>query len=106
MSSSDSKLVLENKFNDQSIRWIEFNKSEGQLLLVFEYLIINRCDIKEVRYGVNGSRPNNILVLPTCNGDIKKIETYRTLPPSTLSISVHLTLIDGEETNIREYYVE
>jgi hypothetical protein len=94
------------QLDQKNSNWIEFMKSDDQLLLVFEYLVENRCSIKEVRYGINQSKPNNILVLPSCEGDIKAIERYRNLPPSTSSINIYLRLIDGSKTNIRQYYVE
>ena len=72
---SQSQKPLIDELNDENISWIALKKQDGELRLTFDYLIHHKCVIKEVRYGINQSLPNNILVLPTCNGDIKKIET-------------------------------
>ena len=103
---SQSQKPLIDELNDENISWIALKKQDGELRLTFDYLIHHKCVIKEVRYGINQSMPNNILVLPTCNGDIKKIETYRTLPPSATSISIYLILNNGRETNLKEYYID
>lgn len=103
---SQSQKPLIDELNDESISWIALKKQDGELRLKFDYLILHRCVIKEVRYGINQSMPNNILVLPTCNRDIKKIETFRTLPPSATSVSIYLTLNNGKESNLRKYYID
>lgn len=85
--------------------WLVFDFQDSNLIIRFEYLIENRCSIKEVRYGINDSQPNNILVLPMCNGQVKDIEKFRIIPPSTQKVSIKLILNDGTSSGIREYFV-
>ena len=33
-------------------------------------------------------KPNNILVMPMCKSEIKEVEKYRTIPPSTSKVTL------------------
>ena len=93
-----------NNFDDEE-SWISYKLINNNLVMEFPYLIKKRCLIKEVRYGVNNAKPNNILVLPMCKSEIKEVEKYRTIPPSTLKVSLYLIMIDGTKTKARDFYV-
>ena len=90
---------------DEERSWISYKFINNNLVMEFPYLIKNRCLIKEVRYGINNAKPNNILVMPMCKSEIKEIEKYRTIPPSTLKVNLYLIMIDGTNTKVREFYV-
>ena len=90
---------------DHERDWIGFKFVNNNLIMEFPYLIKKRCLIQEVRYGINNAKPNNILVIPMCKNDIREIEKYRTIPPSTSKVSFYLTMIDGTKTKVREFYV-
>lgn len=85
--------------------WLVFDFQDSNLIIRFEYLIENRCSIKEVRYGINEAQPNNILVLPMCDRQVKDIERFRIIPPSTKKVSIKIILKDGTSSGIREYFV-
>lgn len=85
--------------------WLVFDSQDSNLIIRFEYLIENRCSIKEVRYGINEAQPNNILVLPICDRQVKDIERFRIIPPSTKKVSIKIILNDGTSSGIREYFV-
>ena len=90
---------------DEEQSWISYRFINNNLVMEFPYLIKKRCLIKEVRYGINNAKPNNILVMPMCKSEIKEIEKYRTIPPSTSKVSLYLIMIDGTKTKAREFYV-
>lgn len=90
---------------DEEQNWISYKFINNNLVMEFPYLIKKRCLIKEVRYGINNAKPNNILVMPMCKSEIKEIEKYRTIPPSTSKVSLYLIMIDGTKTKAREFYV-
>lgn len=85
--------------------WLVFDFQDSNLIIRFEYLIENRCSIKEVRYGINEAQPNNILVLPMCDRHVQDIERFRIIPPSTKKVSIKIILNDGTSSGIREYFV-
>ena len=96
--------VNDDSFDDEE-SWISYKLINNNLVMEFPYLIKKRCLIKEVRYGINNAKPNNILVMPMCKSEIKEIEKYRTIPPSTSKVSLYIIMIDGTKTKAREFYV-
>ncbi len=85
--------------------WLVFDSQDSNLIIRFEYLIENRCLIKEVRYGINEAKTNNILVLPMCDRQVRDIEKFRIIPPSSKKVTIKIIYNDGTSSGIREYFV-
>jgi hypothetical protein len=85
--------------------WLVFDSQDSNLIIRFEYLIENRCLIKEVRYGINEAQTNNILVLPMCDRQVRDIEKFRIIPPSSKKVTIKIIYNDGTSSGIREYFV-
>src|SRR5205085_8646061 len=79
--------------------WLAFRDFNG-LLLYYTHLVTYRCAIKQMRIGIDSSVPDKVIQLPPCNmrdpfSDPPNAQVLMKLPPSTQTVSVELTYLDG-----------
>jgi hypothetical protein len=90
-----------------AMSWMSFREFNG-LLVYYTELMIYRCAIREVRFGIDTAVPDKVLKMPPC--DMKDPTSvpndalpYLKLPPATRSISVELTYRDGSISEIKSF---
>lgn len=81
-------------------RWLALRNFGGSTLVYFTALVVQRCAISKVEYGIDRPVPDTEFVLPACDaGHNAPIRSGTTLhveaPAKTTYVSVKLTFADG-----------
>jgi hypothetical protein len=87
--------------------WISFRQYNG-LLLYYTQLMSYRCAIREVRVGIDNTRPDKIIAMPPCDprhyAEIPSdAKPYINLPPKTKIVTVELTYRDGSVSETKTF---
>jgi hypothetical protein len=90
-----------------AMSWMSFREFNG-LLVYYTELMIHRCAIREVRFGIDTAVPDKVLKMSPCDmKDPTSVPSdalpYLKLPPATRSISVELTYRDGSISEIKSF---
>lgn len=88
--------------------WLAFGSGTGGPQLNFAHLASHRCAIERVEIGFNGAEPSRVVPLPPCDpghpyavplGSLPRIE----LLPDVRSVSLRLTFLGGEVSELRHF---
>ena len=87
--------------------WVSFRQYNG-LLLYYTQLISFRCAIREVRIGIDNTRPDKAIPMPPCDplhyAEIPNdAKGYMNLPPTTQAVTVELTYRDGSVSETKTF---
>jgi hypothetical protein len=87
--------------------WLAFRDFNG-LLLYYTHLVTYRCAIKQMRIGIDSSIPDKVIQLPPCDmrdpsSIPEKAQVLMKVPPTTQSVSVELTYLDGSLSEIKTF---
>ena len=83
--------------------WVSWRDFDGRTLVYFSALHMYTCALKKVEYGFDGELDQE-WKLPPCRGPSARIgdePISRDAPKGARSISVRLTFVDGEQTEIQ-----
>jgi hypothetical protein len=90
--------------------WVSFRQYNG-LLLYYTQLISFRCAIREVRIGIDNTRPDKVIPMPPCDplhyAEIPNdAKGYMSLPPATALVTIELTYRDGSVSETKTFKKE
>jgi hypothetical protein len=90
--------------------WVSFRQYNG-LLLYYTQLISFRCAIREVRIGIDNTRPDKVIPMPPCDpqhyAEIPNdAKGYMSLPPTTQIVTIELTYRDGSVSETKTFKKE
>jgi hypothetical protein len=102
----DAALFREQKqiLEQMPTNWVEFRDFNGTLIY-FTTLIVYRCAISELRYGLDDGQPLQRYDLPPCNAKEpfsvpQNAQIYMKAPAKTKSINLQITWRDGTQSDI------
>lgn len=83
--------------------WVVVRDWEGQDWVYFTHLLSWRCGLHEIRFGINGAPPEEVLEMEACHEDtlqpnamISDLPVWRTYPAGSVqSIAVEVTYDDN-----------
>lgn len=91
--------------------WVALNPwADGKTLVYFTTLVVYRCGLSEVRYGLDGAPVTTRYELPECNpydpsrqAIGRDVQPYIDVPHAVQSITVQLTYRDGTRSQPHTY---
>ena len=91
-----------------STSWLSFREFNGKRLLYFSHLMTYRGSLKEIRYGLNSSKPTRRYRFPAWRKAgiapiDEKTPLYIEVPRSTRYATVQLTYKDGSKSDVQRF---